>query len=238
MKIRAIAIDDNQSALNIIESLCKKLDYLELVSKFTNALEAGNFLKSNENVDLLFLDINMPEMNGLEFLKIYKPDQAVIFISKHTEHAIDTYAIQNEYDIKVIDFLPLPVQQARFIQACNKAYEIIKESLDSIVLKDNKKRYKVKFDSIVLIEADETDGHFMNFYLSAKYDGKDKLLIRKSLADLEKQLPTGTFIRVNKGSIVNINKIEMMDGDEIVIPQRRLPIGEKYRSLIDKIIGK
>src|SRR5437868_4419056 len=189
-KIKAIAIDDNQSALNIIESLSKKLDYLELSETFLTALEAGNFLKKHTDIDLIFLDINMPEMSGLEFLKIFRPEQAVIFISKHVEHAVDSYDLENEYGIRVIDFLPLPVQQARFIRACNKALAMIKSATESIILKDNKKKYNVKHDTIILIEADEHDKHLMKFYLTGNIgtNAKSEILIRKSLAELEEEL--------------------------------------------------
>ena len=242
MKIRAIAIDDNQSALNIIESLSKKLDYLELTASFLTAMEAGNYLKANNNIDLIFLDINMPEMTGLEFLKTFKPEQAVIFISKHVEHAVDSYDLENEYKIKVIDFLPLPVQQSRFIRACNAALEQVKKEAGTIILKDNKKNFKVKLDSIILIEADPDDKHLMRFYLSLPLGPKaeKELLIRKSLLELEKELPQDRFMRVSKNAIVNLDKVELLEGDEIVtsLSEKTLTLGDRWRNEFEVRIGK
>ncbi len=242
MKIRAIAIDDNQSALNIIESLSKKLDYIELAATFLTAMEAGNYLKTNNNIDLIFLDINMPEMTGLEFLKTFKPEQSVIFISKHVEHAVDSYDLENEYGIQVIDFLPLPVQQARFIRACNKALETIKSNADSIILKDNKIKYNVKHDTIILIEADNDDKHLMKFYLTGAIGLKPKnvLLIRKSLAELEEELPSDKFMRVSKNAIVNLDKVEMLEGDEIITcqPNKKLLLGDKWKQKFEEKIHK
>jgi two-component system, LytTR family, response regulator len=241
-KIKAIAIDDNQSALNIIESLSKKLDYLELSATFLTALEAGNYLKTHGNIDLIFLDINMPEMNGLEFLRTFKPEQAVIFISKHVEHAVDSYDLENEYGIQVIDFLPLPVQQARFIRACNKALENIKSASGSIILKDKSKKYRVKHDAIILIEADEDDKHLMKFYLTGAIgtQSRNEVLIRKSLSELEEELPSDKFMRVSKNAIVNLDKVEMLEGDEIITcqPNKKLVLGDKWKQKFEEKIHK
>jgi len=241
-KIKAIAIDDNQSALSIIEKLSKETGFIDISSTFLNAVEAGKYLKSNDDIDIIFLDVNMPDMTGLEFIKTYKPKQSIIFISKHTEHAVDSYNIENEYNIKVIDFLPLPVDKVRFIRACNKALESIIPSLDSIVLKDNKKEYKVKFDSIILIEADKDDGHLMHVYLNTQLgpENKEELIIRKSLEELESELPPKLFVRVSKKAIVNIEKVQMLEEDDIIttIPKKRVELKDKWKAKFETMFGK
>lgn len=232
-RIKAIVIDDNVSAIDSILTLSKKLDYLEISSTFTDAVKAGNYLKSKADIDLIFLDIKMPDMNGLEFLSTYKPTQQIIFISKHKEHAIDTYEIKNKLGFKIIDFIEFPPLQSRFIMACNNALESLKSKTNFIVLKDGKVNYKIKHDNIIVIEADPDDGHLMIFHLSHKIPetNKSELNIRKSLSDLEAELPTSKFIRVSKNAIVNIDTVILIDGEEIQtqLPGRKITIGDKWK---------
>lgn len=243
MKIKAIAVDDNESALKIIQKLTEGIDYIDVVATFSKALEAGNYLLKNKDIDLIFLDINMPEMNGFDFLKIYKPDQAIIFISKHTEKAIDTYNVKNSFGIKVVDFLSIPVKKDEFIRACLSVYNNIKDTRDSIniieIEKTCKKNYIIKYNEIVLIEADEVDSHLMNLHITSERIDKKILLIRRTLNELEKELPSDKFIRVSKKAIINIDKIIMHTNEEITISaSKKITIGDNWKKNFKKAIEK
>jgi two-component system LytT family response regulator len=243
MKIKAIAVDDNESALKIIKKLTEDIDYIDVVATFSKALEAGNYLNKNKDIDLIFLDINMPEMNGFDFLKTFKPNQAVIFISKHTEQAIDTYNVKNSFGIKVVDFLSIPVKKDEFIRACLGVYNNIKNSRDSIniseIEKTSKKNYIIKYNEIVLIEADEVDSHLMNIHITSERIGKKILLTRKTLNDLEKELPSDKFIRVSKKAIINIDKIIMHTNEEITMSaSKKITIGDNWKKKFKNAIEK
>ena len=149
--VRAIAIDDNVSSLNIIEALSGKLDFISLERKFTDPITAGNYLAKESGIDLIFLDVQMPEMDGITFLKTYRPRQHIIFITKHREYAVDSYDLENTLGIRVIDYLPIPVTMERFIRACNKVMEILNQEGQFIFLNENRVEIKIPFDDIVLI---------------------------------------------------------------------------------------
>ena len=228
--VKAIAIDDNESALKIIEAKCSDIDFVDLVKIFSGPIEAGEFLKANPNIDLIFLDINMPEMSGLEFLETYKPKQSIIFISKHKDKAFDSFEVKSRFKIDVVDFLEMPVRTARFVEACNAVQEKLSNNSTFTIQKDNKKKYKINYDNIIIIESDEIDGHISNFYLTHEIaeNERNPLPIRQSLNDLEKELPSQMFFRVSRSVIVNIDKIKMIKGDEILtsLSGRKVTIGE------------
>lgn len=231
--INCIAIDDNISALNIIEELIKDIDDFSLTKKFTNPIEAANFLRSNVDIDVIFLDVNMPDMTGIEFLKTYKPRQCIIFISKHPEYAVDSYDMENEHRINIVDFLPFPAKRDRFIRACNNAREKVIEKHNFIYLNDSHVKYKVAFDDIILIESDEVDPKYMNFY-TRKPIKTDKLnqTFRISLSNLEDLLPPNKFMRVNKKCILNLDHVNQINGDEITVTDlrnKKVNLGEKFR---------
>ena len=247
--IKCIAIDDNVSALSIIEGLSKKVDFIEVEKIFTNAIEAGTYLKNNKEIDLIFLDVNMPEMDGLTFLKTYKPKQHIIFISKHKEHAVDSYELENSLDIKVIDFLPIPVTIERFIRACNTALDEIIEKEKFIFISENSINFKLAYNDIIYITASGDDSKYMDFHfrqdsVSAK-NFKNPMTFRLALKPLAERLPEDLFMQVSKNTIINLDIIVKTKGDLIYtnIPEKKeIEIGDKYRAnfqdFIDKYRGK
>jgi two-component system LytT family response regulator len=239
--VKAIAIDDNESALKVIEAKCADIEFVELVKTFSGPIEAGKFLKANTNIELIFLDINMPDMSGLEFLETYKPKQSIIFISKHKDKAFDSFEVKSKFKIDVVDFLEMPVRTARFVEACNSVHEKLSRKSNYTIQKDNKKKYKINYDQIILIESDDIDAHFCNFYLTQDISENEKnpLSIRNSLSDLEKDLPSDIFLRVSRNSIINIDKIKLIDGDEIItsLSKKKVNIGDKWKEKIDTILN-
>ena len=243
--IKCIAIDDNLSALNIIETLSRKVDFIKIQEKFSDPIKAGNYLQNNKDIDLIFLDVQMPDMDGLTFLKTYKPKQPIIFISKHKEYAVDSYDLENSLNINVIDFLPIPVTIERFIRACNKALEEVSAKDQFIFLSENSIKFKIPYDDIVLIEADDEDAKYMNFYFknpsSSIKDSKNPKLFRITLTDLEQILPQEKFMRISKSSIIHYNSIIRVKGDEIFTDldeKKTVQIGDKWKNKVEAFIDK
>lgn len=243
-KIKCIAIDDNVSALNIITKLAESVDFIEIIEKFTDPVKAGKFLSSNSSVDLIFLDVNMPDMTGIEFLKTYKPKQQIIFISKDKASAVEGFEVMNEHDIDVIDFLPIPVKLDRFIRACNLAYDKGKEKEQFMILNENSIKFKIPYDDILYIEADETDAKYMNFHFKegsmSHKNMKNPTAFRLTLINLmENILPSNRFLRISKNCIINLNYITQVKGEHIYIdglPKKPLQLGDKYRDDFENYI--
>lgn len=242
--IKCIAIDDNISALNIITKLSESVDFIEVIEKFTDPVKAGKFLSSNVSVDLIFLDINMPTMTGIDFLKTYKPKQQIIFISKDKASAVEGFEVMNEHDIDVVDFLAIPVKLDRFIRACNLAYERNKEKEQFMILNDNAIKFKIPYDDILFIVADDDDAKYMNFRFKegsmSHKNIKSTTAFRLTLNNLiENILPSNRFLRISKNSIINLNAIAKVSGDHIFIdgyPNEPLQLGDKFRADFNKYI--
>ncbi len=242
-KIKCIAIDDNVSALNIIAKLSESVDFIEIIEKFTDPIKAGKFLSSNSSIDLVFLDVNMPDMTGIEFLKTYKPKQQIIFISKDKASAVDGFEVMNEHDIDVIDFLPIPVKLDRFIKACNLVHERSKEKEQFMILNENSIKFKIPYDDILYIEADDKDAKYMNFHFKegsmSHKNMKNPAVFRLTLINLmENILPSNRFLRISKNCIINLNYIARVKGDQIYIDglSDSLQLGDKYRDDLDNYI--
>lgn len=243
-KIKCIAVDDNVSALNIIAKLSESVDFIEIIEKFTDPVKAGRFLSSNSTIDLIFLDVNMPDMTGIEFLKTYKPKQQIIFISKDKASAVEGFEVMNEHDIDVIDFLPIPVKLDRFIRACNLAFDKSKEKEQFMILNENSIKFKIPYDDIQYIEADDMDAKYMNFHFKegsmSHKNMKNPTAFRLTLINLmENILPSDRFLRISKNCIINLDAIAQVKGDQIFIdglPKKPLQLGDKFRSDFEKYI--
>lgn len=222
MKIRCIAIDDNKPALDILKTHASKLDYLEWVEGFTNPVKAMSKL-DDLNPDLIFLDVQMPEMSGLDFLRAAKPKQMVIFVSDHKEYAFDSYELERDLKINVVDYLSKIITFDKFAAACNKAREIfLKDKSDFAFFKDGTETYKVRWDDIIYFKSDK---QYIDIFLRGE-KGEAKINIRKSLDDLERELPPGKFIRVHNSYIISIqhlkkvvavDEVEMNNGRPITV---------------------
>lgn len=242
-KIKCIAIDDNVSALNIIAKLSESVDFIEIIEKFTDPVKAGKFLSSNSSIDLVFLDVNMPDMTGIEFLKTYKPKQQIIFISKDKASAVEGFEVMNEHDIEVIDFLPIPVKLDRFIRACNLAHDRSKEKEQFMILNENSIKFKIPYDDIIYIVADVVDPKYMNFHFKtgsmSNKNMKNPTAFRLTLNNLmDNILPANRFLRISKNCIINLNYITRVRGDQIYIDglAEPLQLGDKYRNDFDNYI--
>ena len=219
--IKAIAIDDEPLALEVIENFSKKIDFLKLEKTFLKPSEAIKHLKKYP-VDLLFVDIQMPTMNGINFCKAAAQNAMLIFTTAFAEYAIDSY------ELNAIDYLLKPIKENRFNQAVQKA----KEYFDYIHLKENtpKKFIYIRADyslkQIALSEIIFIEG--LDNYLKIYLSNKSTIVARMSMKDLIQKLPSADFIRVHRSFIIAFNKIVSVRNKMICLPEKEIPIGVSY----------
>ncbi|GHB24027.1 LytR/AlgR family response regulator transcription factor [Mongoliitalea lutea] len=216
--LRAIAIDDESLALEVIKSHAQKVSYLNLLQTFTNPLEGLEYLKSN-SVDILFLDIKMPDLNGLELKSLLSKDIMVIFTTAYSEHAVIGF------ELEALDYLLKPFSLSRFIKACDKALETyrlknpIKTSFEHVFIKSGNEEIRVKFDELVFCEA---KGNYVHFELI-----HGSFISRMTFKEAESILPT-QFLKCHRSFIINSILIEKVEKQLVTVKGRTIPIGNNY----------
>lgn len=225
MEIRAIIIDDEPLARNVIREYAKKLPSLNIVGECSDAICAHQFMQNNL-VDLLFLDINMPKLTGIEFLKTLKSAPLVIFTTAYSEYAIDGF------ELNVTDYLKKPFSFERFCKAYFRAEELISlkhaatkaDIIDKpsfLFIKSDKKTIKVNISDICYIEG---LGDYIKLYLTDK-----KLVTNLSMKKIENLLPSEQFYRIHKSFIISLDKIDSIEGNMVKIINTKLPVGNSFR---------
>lgn len=233
MNIKCIVLDDEPFACNLLEDFIAKVDFLELSGKFMSAIDALNFLASNY-IDLIFLDIQMPEMNGIDFLNYMNKIPKVIFTT-----ASENYAVKS-YEFDAIDYLLKPFTFARFLKAVEKLtsrFELtdtqeqkLSAKIDYVFLHDGGKSVKLLLKDIFLIKG-------LGDYIQIRTSGKN-YIIKENLKKIESLLEGRGFIRVHKSYIISIEKIESFDNHFILIQKEEIPIGRLYKKHFDREISK
>lgn len=237
-KINCLVVDDEELARKLLENFISRLPHLELVGLCKNPLEAmQNF--QEQTVDLMFLDIQMPELTGIEFLKTLPSRPLVVFTTAYPEYALEGYQLD------VIDYLLKPFSFDRFVQAVNKASEWIRLKSNQtpatagigsstqieknyILVKAEHKIHKIFLKDILYIQS-------MREYV-AYHREEGRLLSLNSLKRLEKELPADQFIRIHKSYIVAIDKVRTLEGNMVYVGKEKLPIGANYREEVMKRI--
>lgn len=232
--IKYMIVDDENAAHDIIENYAKNLPNLDLKKSCYNAFEAIEYLNKHQ-VDLIFLDINMPKLSGFEFLKTLANPPKVIVTTAYSEFALEGY------ELSVSDYLLKPFSISRFISAINKVSESISQNVSrepikevvipsssSIFLKDNKKHYKVKLEDILFAEA---YGNYVKVYFADQV-----ITTHQTLANFEAVLSENQFIRTHKSYIISIDKIELIEGNRIFIKDHKIPIGKMYKLNVNKLL--
>ena len=228
MKTKCIIVDDEPLAIEAIAMHIQKFESLKLVASCQDAIKAFDVLR-NTNIDLMFLDIQMPEMTGLEFLKSLKNPPKVIFTTAYREYAIQAF------DLDVVDYLLKPISFDRFMQAINKYFEGVpksiinpynpskaKESNTHFFVKADKKNVKIKFESVLYIEG-------LKDYV--KIVCKNKTIISKlMIGNLTELLPDNLFLRIHRSFIVYIPNIEAFSSTSIEVPGKEIPIGRNFKN--------
>ena len=235
MNIRCLIIDDEPLAQRILERYAKEVPSLEVVEKCSSALDAIEILKE-QKIDLVFLDINMPKLTGLEFLRSLKRPPLVIITTAYAEFAIQGF------ELDVVDYLMKPFGMERFLKAIQKVHEILKprehprpekthgESREDqyIFVKSSKKTYRISLDDILYIEA---LGDYVKIYTTTRM-----IISYHSMKNLETLLSPKQFPRIHKSFIVSLSKIDLIEGNQVKLKDRYIPIGTNFKAEFEKLI--
>lgn len=218
--MNCIIVEDEPAAQSLLEHNISLCHDLRCIGTFSNAFPAQVFLATNE-ADLIFLDINLPEMSGVSFLRTLTHPPLVIFTTAYPQYAVDAF------DLEVVDFLLKPFSFERFCKAVNKARDSFNSKSTASVskkisVKCDRRIYQLTVEDIVLIE---TCGDYVNIHLVDK-----KLLVHGTLKSWEEKLKGSSFLKVHRTAIVNLSKIDHIEGNLIITAQHKVPMSEPYKS--------
>ena len=234
--LTCIAVDDEPLALSLLEDNISKVPYLKLVAKCGDAFEATKVLQE-QTIDLVFIDIQMPGLTGLQFIESLTQKPMVILITAYKQFALEGYSLN------VVDYLVKPVELKRFMAACNKALELYQlrnvanrpfnnQLVDYFFVNADYSLVKIMYNEITWIEG-------LRDYLKIHLNSSAKPVItRMNLKDIEEQLPASKFLRIHKSFIVAIESITSIRKNSVFIKEMELPVGETYRDSIQKITGR
>lgn len=235
MSIRCMIVDDEPLAGEVLESYVNKVESLELVATCTNAVSAFDELKKH-SIDLIFLDIQMPKLTGIEFLKVINPAPKIIFTTAYREYAVESY------ELNVVDYLLKPIAFDRFLMAINKVAEAdqpisvtetsesVQEDRPYLFLKADRKMVKIYLEEISYIES-------LKDYVRIKtIDGKEIVSLQK-ISYLEQKLPEDCFLRIHRSFIVPIGKIDAFSSTAVEIQGNEIPIGRNYKPDVLKVLN-
>lgn len=237
MKIRTMIVDDEPMARGVIKKHLAKLDAFEVVQECGNAIEAINFLQQ-EQIDLIFLDIQMPELTGLGFLKATKNPPLIVLATAYSDYAVDSYEYEN-----VVDYLLKPISFERFLKTANRISEKLKADkqpesitteptssqsaeIENLYLKADKKIHKVSVKDILYLQG---YGNYVKVFTK----NQGMIMVLQKLQDFEDSLPQKQFIRVHKSYIVAQGSITMLEGNRLFIGETDVPIGITYKKSIE-----
>lgn len=227
--ITCIAIDDEPKALEIIERYCQKTSLVDLLASFREPVKAIEFLNS-QKVDLIFLDINMPDISGMQLVQTLSPRPMVVFTTAYSHYAVESY------DLNAIDYLLKPITFERFLAALNKVAatlpaktSAITDDETTVFIKSGPQTYQVKVADILYLEK---DGNYITVHL------KDRnILIRENMGDIFDLVPAAEFVRVHKSYVVAIKHISMIEVHQLVIKGEKIPVGSTYREALRGRLG-
>lgn len=231
MKTRCLLVDDEPLAVKVLESHIESIPHLEIAACCTNAFSAMGVLQQQQ-IDLMFLDVQMPKLIGTSFLRTLRNPPKVIFTTAYKEYAVDAF------DLDAVDYLLKPVTLERLIRAVNKITieqipqiqeeQKILEQEGFAYFRSDRKMIKVKYTDIVFIES-------MKDYVKVVRVGEKPLLVKQSISALENMLPENQFARVHRSFIVSINKITAFTNHDIEIGGIEIPVGKLYSQQLDKL---
>ncbi len=222
-KIKCIIVDDEPLAISLLEHYVEKIPFLELVFSTENPILALEYLQKNDS-DLIFLDIQMPELTGINFMKIVGADQKYILTTAYSEYALEGY------EHNVVDYLLKPISLERFQKSVLKAQERFsfpQEENTHFFVKSSGQRHRIGFQEILYIES-------IKDYVNIRTEN-DEFIVLDTLKSMENQLPA-TFVRIHKSFIVNLDKVKSIGAKKVILPEYEIPIGESYRAgLLDRL---
>ncbi len=224
--IRCIIVDDEPLALDILENYIQRVPHLNLVKRCKNALEAYDFLQ-RESVDLIFLDIHMPELTGIDFLKSLSSRPLVIFTTAYSNYAMEGF------NLDVLDYLLKPIAFDRFLKAVDKASRLLLSEAeeatelrqeakeDFLFVKSEGKMVRVRFEDVLFVEG-------MKDYVQIQMTDQ-RLIVHQTMKNMERALPADRFLRIHKSYLVAVGKIESLDGNLVEVGRHKLSVGASYR---------
>lgn len=225
-KVRCLIVDDEPMARKILDGFLAKIDSLEVVGTCRNAIEAFNYIASNK-IDLVFLDVNMPEISGLSFAKSINKEIKIIFTTAHREYAVDGF------DLQAVDYLLKPISFERLQQAVYKYLGVVKEiaeqkpieqvnvKVDFFFVKSDRKMIKINFTEICFVES-------LSDYIKIVLPGKT-VVTRETISSIEARLPYEMFMRCHRSFIVSVDKIESFTSEFVEVSKVAISISRSYR---------
>jgi len=233
MKLRCLVIDDKPLAIDVLADYASKVPFLELVSTTTNPIEGLNIVRE-QNIDLVFLDIQMPELNGLQFIKIAGKQCKIVLTTAYADYALDGF----EHD--VVDYLLKPIAFERFYRAAEKALNLAQGNASQVAsrqpiaeylfVKTEHRIQKINLADILYVEA-------LQNYVSLNTTG-GRVMSLQPLKKIEEQLPGAEFVRVHKSYIISLRHIGSVERSRIFIGDAIIPVGDSYRDGFYKLIDK
>lgn len=223
--IKAIAIDDEPLALKIISHYCSQINYIELDKTFTKTEEALAHL-NKQQADLLFLDIQMPGKNGIDFYKMLSPDVMVIFTTAYSDYAVEGF------NVNAIDYLLKPFSFERFLTAVEKASKeqkarVAKPGESHLLIRADYKLHRLDLDDVLLIEG-------LDDYIKLHLKGKSPITARMSMKAILEKLPNPDFLRVHRSYIIPVNKVKSIYNKTIQIEDFVIPVGDTYKDVVGR----
>lgn len=235
MKIKCIAIDDEPLALKQLSSYIQKTPFLENVANFQSAFEAMNYLSGND-VDLMFVDINMPDLNGIDFVKSLTQKPQIIFTTAYSDYAIEGFQVD------AIDYILKPISYVVFLKAATKAKtwcelnqkqnEVIQTTPEYIFVKSEYKLMRILLSDIKYIESS-------NEYIQIHLINEEPVTTLIRLKVIEEQLPKDKFMRVHRSFIVNLDRVKVIERNRIIFDHNiYIPVGDQYKEVFQAFIDK
>ena len=234
--LRCIAVDDEPLALELLEYNISKVSYLQLIAKCSNAMEAMKVLQQ-EHADLIFLDIQMPGLTGLQFIQSMKEKPMIILITAYEKYALEGF------NLDVLDYLVKPVSLDRFVKACNKAKELyelrnkskskdITSNPDYFFVNVDYSLVKINFNDIKYVEG-------LKDYIKIHLKSSPRAVItRMAMKVIEEELPVTKFLRIHKSYIVSLDHITAIRKNSVFIDEMELPVGENFREAVHNLTGR
>lgn len=221
---KCIIVDDEEPARLLLNDYCEKIENLEVVGIFKSPLQCIETLEK-EPIDILLLDINMPDISGIDFLKSLTVKPKVILTTAYRDYAVEGF------ELEVSDYLLKPIEFHRFLKAINKVKSTFTEQplvvntteiIGSIQVKANKRLYKINYDDILFIQSQSE-------YVMYHTESHGKLMVYGTIKSVEKMLPNTLFYRIHRSYIVNKDYIKFVEGNQIVLENEKLPLGDNYK---------
>jgi len=231
--MRCIIIDDDDLSRKVIENFVEKTEFLKLTGSYSSAIQSLKAFDGSEPVDLIFLDVEMPEMTGLEFLKTLEAQPQIIIITGNEKYALDAF------DFDVTDFLLKPISLARYLKAVNKAHKRFNETMqltgsnsnEIFIKKKNSTLVRLSYDDILWIEALE------NYVVVTTFN--DKFTFHFTMLAVTEKFPENRFKRVHRSYVVNVNRIKMIEDNFVIVDtkngEKAIPIGKSFK---DKLLSE